>query len=151
MFVIISPSFSNLDNLSKLVDGFISDMCQIEIKLGAQSLIENVNINTELINKEYEVLQAVKTLFKAHETDLMVMKSYYDELKTSMDKVRTQNSENEKFSLLSVNSPRSKHNERQSEDLIKLDLLIKQLTDRWNHSLHFYRSRYICLAYFKFV
>ena len=74
------------------------------------------------------------------------MKSYYDELKTSMDKVRSRNSEAEKFSLLSVSNKISNHKdieERQSEDLMKLDLLIKQLTDRWNNSLHFYRTRYL--------
>lgn len=135
-------SFSNLESLAKLVDGFIADMCKIEIKLAAQSLIENVDIDSELMNKEHESLMEVKALFKAHENDLMVMKSYYEELKHSMDKVRSRNIDQEKFSLLSVNGSRSKLTEdRQSEDLLKLDLLIKQLTDRWNHSLHFYRSR----------
>jgi hypothetical protein len=116
-------------------------MCQIEIKLAAQSLIENVEIDNELMIKEYEGLQEVKSLFKAHESDLIIMKSYYEELKLSMDKVRNQNAEKSKFSLLSVNSPSKLSEERQSEDLVKLDQLIKQLTDRWNHSLHFYRSR----------
>ncbi len=117
-------------------------MCQIEIKLAAQSLIENVKIDTELMNKEYESLMEVKSLFKAHENDLMIMKSYYEELRLSMDKVRNPNADQNKFSLLAVNGPTKVSEERQSEDLIKLDLLIKQLTDRWNHSLHFYRSRY---------
>ena len=135
-------SFSNLDSLSKLIDEFISDMCKIEMKLAAQSLIENANIDSTLITKEYESLQEVKSLFKQHENDLMVMKSYYDELKLSMDKVRSRNLEQEKYSLLSIDSSRHKKTEeRQAEDLVKLDLLIKQLTDRWNHSLHFYRSR----------
>lgn len=82
-------------------------------------------------------------MFKAHENDLMVMKSYYEELKTSLEKVRTRNFDQDKFSLSSAeDSPRQKRtDERQSEDLLKLDLLIKQLTDRWNHSLHFYRTR----------
>ncbi len=127
--------------MSTLIDGFITDMCQIEIKLAAQSLIENVKIDNELMIKEYEGLQEVKSLFKAHESDLIIMKSYYEELKLSMDKVRNQNAEKSKFSLLSVNSPSKLSEERQSEDLVKLDQLIKQLTDRWNHSLHFYRSR----------
>ena len=117
-------------------------MCKIEMKLAAQSLIENANIDSTLITKEYESLQEVKSLFKQHENDLMVMKSYYDELKLSMDKVRSRNLEQEKYSLLSIDSSRHKKTEeRQAEDLVKLDLLIKQLTDRWNHSLHFYRSR----------
>jgi len=82
-------------------------------------------------------------LFKAHDNDLMVMKSYYEELKTSLEHVRNRKLDQDKFSLLSVEeSPRQKQtDERQSEDLLKLDLLIKQLTDRWNHSLHFYRTR----------
>ena len=82
-------------------------------------------------------------MFKAHDNDLMVMKSYYEELKTSLEHVRNRKLDQDKFSLLSVEeSPRQKKtDERQSEDLLKLDLLIKQLTDRWNHSLHFYRTR----------
>lgn len=52
-----SKSFSNLDSLSKIVDEFIGDMCQIEIKLASQSLIENVNIDADLIRKEHESLQ----------------------------------------------------------------------------------------------
>ena len=82
-------------------------------------------------------------MFKAHDNDLMVMKSYYEELKTSLEHVRSRKLDQDKFSLLSVEeSPRQKQtDERQSEDLLKLDLLIKQLTDRWNHSLHFYRTR----------
>ena len=75
----------------------------------------------------------------------MVMKSYYDELKLSMEKVRCRNAESDKYSLLSMGaSQRQKHTEeRQSEDLAKLDLLIRQLSERWNNSLHFYRTRYL--------
>ncbi len=64
MLFIFLNSFSNLDNLSKLVDEFICDISKIEMKLAAQSLIESGNIDSSNITKEYESLKVSSFEFK---------------------------------------------------------------------------------------
>jgi hypothetical protein len=69
------------------------------------------------------------------------MRSYYEQLKSSMERVRNRSSyEQAEQTGLSEEHIR-KQEQRQQEDLNKLDILIKQLTDRWNQSYNMYKNR----------
>lgn len=63
------------------------------------------------------------------------MQTSYEDLRAAMDKVRARN--------LDADDPMRQHqrDERQSEDLLKLESLIKQLSERWNSALLLYKAR----------
>ena len=67
------------------------------------------------------------------------MRVYYEDLKSSMESVRGRNLESKKFN-------QSQLEERQADDLRKLDFLIKQLGDRWENSNALYKNRFILNA-----
>ncbi len=73
-------------------------------------------------------------MFKLHENDLKTIKSYYNELEKSMEKVRNRQFENNS-NLVHLNE------QRQLDDLKKLDSLIKQLTDRWLNAHNLFKAR----------
>ena len=74
-------------------------------------------------------------MFKQHENDLNTIKAYYKELEVSMERVRNRQYE-------SASSLNHINEERQLDDLKKLDSLIKQLTDRWNNSMTLFKNRF---------
>jgi hypothetical protein len=74
-------------------------------------------------------------LFKQHENDLTTIKCYYTELEKSMEKVRIRQLESNS-NLVQLNE------QRQLDDLKKLDSLIKQLTERWVNSSNLFKSRF---------
>ena len=83
------------------------------------------------------------------------MKSHFDELKHSIEKVRTRNSEDTvttSDSMMKSNSvlesqrsssstSGSDSDDRQPEDIKKLEQLIKQLSDRWSAAFQLFKSR----------
>lgn len=77
-------------------------------------------------------------MIKSHEKDLTLIKSCYDELKTSTDKVKSYQFDS---SINSTNDSASI--DRQAEDLKRLNELIAQLSDRWNTATSLYITRYI--------
>ena len=131
-----SKSFANLDNLFKVIEEFTSDLTIIESKLSNQSVIDSTEVS--VLNKEIETINSLKHLLKQRESDLKTMRSYYEELKFAIEKVRLRSSDE-----TSTEESRSlkELEERQIDDLKKLDALIKQLTDRWNSSFHLFKAR----------
>jgi len=119
--ILISNSnrFSSLDNLSKVIDQFTSDLCKIEVKLASQNQYED---NLEWIIRELEVLSVLDNLFKTHENDLNEMISLHENLKETIEKVRTKSNDN-------------------SNDLDKLTIIIKQLNTRWKNDVKIYIER----------
>lgn len=75
----------------------------------------------------------MKNLFKHHDNDLSVIKNNYDELKSSIEKVKSR-----QLSDPVTGQPIEDH---QLEDLHKLEVLIKQLAERWNNSMHIFKAR----------
>lgn len=71
------------------------------------------------------------------------MQSYFEDLRLSMERVRSKNLETSDLdpNLNEIKRRQKQTDERQSEDLIKLDSLIKQLSERWNAALLLYKSR----------
>jgi chromosome segregation ATPase len=133
-----TKSFSNLDNLSKVIDEFTCDLCKIEITLASQPYLEAVDVAQ--MSCEIDVIRNLKKMFKQHENDLTTIKSYYQELEASMEKVRSRHFESgakgsNNTTLVHLNE------QRQLDDLKKLDSLIKQLTDRWVNSINLFKNR----------
>ena len=96
------------------------------------------------------VFQNLKSQFRHNESDLISMQSYFESLKLSMERVRNKNLETNNDQLLDMNSDiRKRHKlaeERQSDDILKLESLIKQLTERWHAALNLYKTRFIILT-----
>lgn len=71
------------------------------------------------------------------------MQSYFEDLRLSMERVRSKNLETSDLdpNLNEIKRRQKQTDERQSEDLIKLDSVIKQLSERWNAALLLYKSR----------
>ena len=71
------------------------------------------------------------------------MQSYFESLKLSMERVRSKNLESVESSEENseIKKRHKQAEERQSDDLIKLDSLIKQLTERWHSALTLYKTR----------
>lgn len=132
--MIYFKSFIHLENLSKLIDEFTGCISKIEHQLAAQSFIDSSNLDSSKLAKESEHLTSLKAQFKNHEKDLISMQSYYEELRKSMERVRAKNLEDDP-------SRQQQRDERQAEDLLKLESLIKQLSERWNSALLMYKAR----------
>ena len=113
--------FNSLDILSRIIDKFTNDLCKIEVKLASQ---EEVKHDLEWIIKELETLTALEQLFKTHENDLNEMMTLHENLKQTIEKVRTKPSENSN-----------------SNDIDKLTVIIKQLNNRWKNAVQTYIER----------
>ncbi len=80
---------------------------------------------------------------------MVTIKSGYVELKKSLetcqlvdqqtDSVKSSNDSNNQMN----NDNQLTANRQQDEDLKNLDILIKQLTDRWNNAMHLFKNRLI--------
>ena len=80
---------------------------------------------------------------------MVTIKSGYIELKKSLetcqlvdqqtDSVNSSNDLNNQMN----NDNQMTTNRQQDEDLRNLDILIKQLTDRWNNAMHLFKNRLI--------
>ncbi len=72
------------------------------------------------------------------------MQSYFESLKLSMERVRSKNLEtvDQSEENSEIKQRHKQAEERQSDDLVKLDSLIKQLTERWHSALTLYKTRY---------
>ncbi len=122
----------------------------MEHQLASQSFIDSLNLDSNKLNNESELLKNLKSQFKHNENDLITMKSYFESLKLSMERVKHRNLEDKDDDQLSeINSDIKKRHklaaERQSDDILKLDSLIKQLGERWNAALMLYSSRFIII------
>ncbi len=112
--------FTSLDTLSKVIDQFTNDLCKIEVKLASQD--QEIKPDLECITRELEIISVLESLFKTHENDLNEMVSLHEDLKQTIEKVRTKNTEN-------------------SNDIIKLTAIIKQLNNRWKIAVQTYIER----------
>ena len=59
--ILFKLSFTNLDNLSKVIDEFTSDLCKIEIQLASQPYIETGNVAQ--MSSEIDVIRVKNNLF----------------------------------------------------------------------------------------
>lgn len=120
----LSFSFTSLDTLSKLIDQFTSDLCKIEVKLAAQ---DPIKADLEEIKRELDNLSIVESLFKLHENDLNEMIKLHENLKKTIEKVRT----------------KPQNGDHNSNDINKLTSIIKSLNNRWKTALEIYIDRYV--------
>ena len=104
-------------------------MCKIEVKLASQDQFQD---SLDWIVRELDAISGLDSLFKTHENDLNEMMSLHENLKETIEKVRTK-----------------PLNDDNSNDLDKLTIIIKQLNIRWKNSIKNYIERFIFDLKFK--
>ena len=137
---ILQNIFLDNNNITLIENGSFLDLPKFD----------TLYLDSNKLNNESELLKNLKSQFKHNENDLITMKSYFESLKLSMERVKHRNLEDKDDDQLSeINSDIKKRHklaaERQSDDILKLDSLIKQLGERWNAALMLYSSRFIII------
>jgi hypothetical protein len=137
---IYTQSFSNLNSLTTVIDEFMIDLNKIEMFLNEKQLTPTEK-DIPIVNKEVEIMNNLKVLFKLHESDIKIMKDFADNLRSSMKSVRSRQLTTTDVNTKLDDDQLRRTEERQTEDLKKLDFLIEQLNERWWNSKNQYKNR----------